>query len=149
MTALNSRSSEVRSPGAEEPSPGFSLSFQRELHQQSTSGHGHGHYRSPLCMMKPGMCCPQASPERVEGPAAGRRREMVSTGTARSGSRCPPLFLLLLILSSSCHMLHGQGKRFTARGPGFKCQMMHYMVFTMTLRSIQTVFKGIVEISNV
>ncbi|KAJ4944008.1 hypothetical protein JOQ06_012558, partial [Pogonophryne albipinna] len=59
-------------------------------------------------MMKPGMCCPQGSPERVEGPAAGSRREMVSTGTARSGSRCPPLFLLLLILSSSCHMLHGQ-----------------------------------------
>ncbi|XP_033940621.1 protein sidekick-1 isoform X1 [Pseudochaenichthys georgianus] len=69
-------------------------------------------------MMKPGMCCPQGSPERVEGPAAGRRREMVSTGTARSGSRCPPLFLLLLILSSSCHMLHGQEVAPYLRGAG-------------------------------
>ncbi|XP_045904091.1 protein sidekick-1-like isoform X2 [Micropterus dolomieu] len=58
-------------------------------------------------MMTPGVCCPERSPERVEGPAAGNRQKMTGTGTTRSGSRCHPLFLLLL-LGSSCHMLHGQ-----------------------------------------
>lgn len=46
-------------------------------------------------------------PERVEGLAAWSRQMMWGTGTARSGSRSLLLFLLLL-LSSSCHMLHGQ-----------------------------------------
>ncbi|TDH15815.1 hypothetical protein EPR50_G00013220 [Perca flavescens] len=61
-------------------------------------------------MIKPEICCPTRSPEREEGPAAGSRQKMtgMGTGTARSGSRCQPLFLLLL-LGSSCHMLHGQG----------------------------------------
>ncbi|XP_028450243.1 protein sidekick-1 isoform X1 [Perca flavescens] len=60
-------------------------------------------------MIKPEICCPTRSPEREEGPAAGSRQKMtgMGTGTARSGSRCQPLFLLLL-LGSSCHMLHGQ-----------------------------------------
>nr|XP_020469940.1 protein sidekick-1 isoform X2 [Monopterus albus] len=54
--------------------------------------------------MKPGICCSEGSPERVYGPAAERRQLMMRT---RSGSRwCLPLFLLLL--GSSCHMLHGQ-----------------------------------------
>ncbi|XP_044047489.1 protein sidekick-1-like isoform X3 [Siniperca chuatsi] len=58
-------------------------------------------------MMKPGVCCPEGPPERVERSAAGNRQKMTGTGTTRSGSRCHPLFLLLL-LGSSCHMLHGQ-----------------------------------------
>ncbi|KAF6736390.1 hypothetical protein FQA47_009159 [Oryzias melastigma] len=44
-----------------------------------------------------------------EAPARGTHVRM-STGTARSGSR--RLFLhLLLLLGTSCHMLHGQGCR--------------------------------------
>lgn len=93
-----------------------------ELQQESTSRH----CWSPTLsrMMKPGIGCPEGSAERVEGPASGSRQKMMGTGTTRSGSRCPPLFFLLL-LGSSCHMLHGQGKSITPRSPGFKYQRMH------------------------
>lgn len=94
------------------------LESERELQQHSISGHGH--CWSPLSrMMNPGVCCPERSPERVEGPAAGNRQKMTGTGTTRSGSRCHPLFLLLL-LGSSCHMLHGQGKSFYSQDPWFQ-----------------------------
>ncbi|KAI3352481.1 hypothetical protein L3Q82_005435 [Scortum barcoo] len=80
-------------------------------HKQDTVGLPPQHYhQTPLSlssrMKKPGICRPEGSPERAEGPAAGIRRNMMETGATRS--RCPPLFLLLL-LASSCHMLHGQG----------------------------------------
>ncbi|XP_074485750.1 protein sidekick-1-like isoform X2 [Sebastes fasciatus] len=78
-------------------------------------------------MMKRGICCPEGSPERVEGPAAAGNREKVMgiMGTARSGSgsRCPPLFLLLL-LASSCHMLHGQEVAPYLRGGGLGQQVV-------------------------
>ncbi|XP_023273238.1 protein sidekick-1 [Seriola lalandi dorsalis] len=74
--------------------------------------------------MKPGISCPIGSPERVEGPAAGSRQMMMmGTGTTRSGSRCLPLFFLLL-LGSSCHMLHGQEVAPYLRGGGPGQQVM-------------------------
>ncbi|XP_053193293.1 protein sidekick-1-like [Scomber japonicus] len=57
--------------------------------------------------MKPRICCPKGAPERADGLAAGSREMMLGIGATRSGSRCVPVFLLLL-LCSSCHMLHGQ-----------------------------------------
>lgn len=103
---------------------------ERELQQQSTSRHRH--CWPPLSrMMKPGMCCSDGSPERVEGPAPAGIRQKMGTGATRSGSRCSPL-LLLLLLGSSCHMLHGQGMSFTLRSPGFRCQMMHLRMFIFT-----------------
>lgn len=71
---------------------------------------GTGHRWSSLSrMLNPGICCSEGSPERVERAAESRRR-MMGTGAARSGCRCPLLFLLLLV-GTSCHMLHGQGKK--------------------------------------
>ncbi|KAF3687884.1 hypothetical protein EXN66_Car003556 [Channa argus] len=61
--------------------------------------------------MKPGICLPEGSPEREDRRAAWSRQMMMGIRTTRSGSRCLPLFLLLL-LGSSCHMLHGQGPVF-------------------------------------
>ncbi|XP_008287351.1 protein sidekick-1-like, partial [Stegastes partitus] len=73
--------------------------------------------------MKPGISR-EGSPERVEKPAAGSRQMMVvGTGTTRSGSRCLPLFLLLL-LGSSCHMLHGQEVAPYLRGGGLGQQVV-------------------------
>ncbi|XP_073323462.1 protein sidekick-1 [Pagrus major] len=73
--------------------------------------------------MKPGMCCSDGSPERVEGPAPAGIRQKMGTGATRSGSRCPPLFLLLL-LGSSCHMLHGQEVAPYLRGGGQRQQVV-------------------------
>ncbi|XP_076584593.1 protein sidekick-1 isoform X1 [Chaetodon auriga] len=74
--------------------------------------------------MKPGICCSEGSPERVEGSAsAGSQQKMMGTGATRSGSRCLPLFLLLL-LSSSCHMLHGQEVAPYLRGGGVRQQVV-------------------------
>ncbi|KAM7419590.1 hypothetical protein PAMA_016612 [Pampus argenteus] len=56
--------------------------------------------------MKPGICSPEGSPERTHGLAG---EMMLWTPTTRSRSRCVLVFLLLL-LASSCHMLHGQEK---------------------------------------
>ncbi|KAM8773325.1 protein sidekick-1-like isoform 2-T2 [Acanthopagrus schlegelii] len=74
-------------------------------------------------MMKPGLCCSDGSPERVEGPAPAGIRQKMGTGATRSGSRCPPLFLLLL-LGSSCHMLHGQEVAPYLRGGGQRQQVV-------------------------
>ncbi|XP_070769541.1 protein sidekick-1 isoform X2 [Enoplosus armatus] len=74
-------------------------------------------------MMKPGVCCPEGSTDLVEGPAAGSRQKMMGTGTTRSGSRCNPLFLLLL-LGCSCHMLHGQEVAPYLRGGGLGQQVV-------------------------
>lgn len=60
----------------------------------------------------PGIRCadrPERSAARSGGPAA-RGTQMIGTVAPRSGSRGLPLLLLLLLLGSSCHMLHGQGK---------------------------------------
>ncbi|XP_070712624.1 protein sidekick-1-like [Pempheris klunzingeri] len=72
--------------------------------------------------MKPGIGCPEGSPERVEGAAARSRQRMMGTGTTGGGSRCPHLFLLLL-LGSSCHMLHGQEVAPYLRGGGLGQQV--------------------------
>ncbi|XP_074553803.1 protein sidekick-1-like isoform X2 [Halichoeres trimaculatus] len=48
---------------------------------------------------------------------------MLVTGATRGGSRCPPLFLLIL-LSSSCHMLHGQEVAPYLRGGGLGQQVV-------------------------
>nr|XP_043884140.1 protein sidekick-1-like [Solea senegalensis] len=71
--------------------------------------------------MKPGVIC---SPERVEGPTAGIGQMMtVGTRTTQSRSRCLHVFLLLL-LSSCCHMLHGQEVAPYLRGGGAGQQLM-------------------------
>ncbi|KAM3864644.1 LOW QUALITY PROTEIN: protein sidekick-1-like [Diretmus argenteus] len=69
--------------------------------------------------------CPEGSPERVAvaGPAAGNRL-MMGTGTTRSGSRCAPLLLLLLIFASSCHMLRAQEVAPYLRGGGLGQQVV-------------------------
>nr|XP_046227677.1 protein sidekick-1-like isoform X2 [Scatophagus argus] len=74
-------------------------------------------------MMKPGICCAESgSPEREEAPA-GRRQKTMGTGATRSGSWCPLLFLLIL-LGSSCHMLHGQEVAPYLRGGGLRQQVV-------------------------
>ncbi|XP_054865944.1 protein sidekick-1 isoform X2 [Amphiprion ocellaris] len=68
--------------------------------------------------MQPGI-----SRQRVEEPAAGSRQRMTGTGTPRTGSRCEPI-LLLLLLGSSCHMLHGQEVAPYLRGGGLGQQVV-------------------------
>ncbi|XP_017262335.1 protein sidekick-1 isoform X1 [Kryptolebias marmoratus] len=58
--------------------------------------------------MKPGSSL-GGSIEAPEGSAAWSRRTTRGVGTSRTGTgRCLPLYLLLLLLCSSCHMLHSQ-----------------------------------------
>ncbi|XP_076004254.1 protein sidekick-1-like isoform X2 [Genypterus blacodes] len=60
--------------------------------------------------MEPGMRsedCPERSPVCLGGQDA-RSKQMTATVATRSGSRGLPLLFLLLLLGSSCHMLHGQ-----------------------------------------
>ncbi|XP_047434773.1 protein sidekick-1-like isoform X2 [Mugil cephalus] len=72
--------------------------------------------------MKPGINR-VGSPDRVEGPTAGSAgMATMRTGTSRSGSRCLPL--LLLLLGSSCHMLHGQEVAPYVRGAGLGQQVV-------------------------
>ncbi|KAK2817285.1 hypothetical protein Q5P01_025476 [Channa striata] len=73
--------------------------------------------------MKPGACRPEGSPEREDRPAAWSRQMMMGIGTTRGGSRCLPLFLLLL-LGSSCHMLHGQEVAPYLQGSGLGQQVV-------------------------
>ncbi|XP_060911472.1 protein sidekick-1-like isoform X1 [Labrus mixtus] len=58
-------------------------------------------------MIKQGIRYPEGYPELTGRPSPDNRQKMMGTEATRSGYRFLPLFLLLL-LSSSCHMLHGQ-----------------------------------------
>uniref|UniRef100_A0AAQ4R3F9 Ig-like domain-containing protein n=1 Tax=Gasterosteus aculeatus aculeatus TaxID=481459 RepID=A0AAQ4R3F9_GASAC len=58
-----------------------------------------------------------------ERSAAMGRARRTAAGTARGGSRCPPL-LLLLLLGSCCHMLHGQEVAPYLRGGGLRQQVV-------------------------
>ncbi|CAJ1053978.1 protein sidekick-1-like isoform X2 [Xyrichtys novacula] len=73
-------------------------------------------------MKTQGICCSEDSQETTEGPTVGKK---MRTGAIRSGSgsRCSPFFLLLLV-SSSCHMLHGQEVAPYLRGGGLGQQQV-------------------------
>lgn len=93
-------------------------------------------------MRKQGFCSSEMRPERVERPAGSRLKTM-GAGETWSGCRCPLLFLLLL-LASSCHMLHGQGKGFTLRSPQLKCHVLKCFCASRPTRAFRLLAKSVV-----
>ncbi|XP_041641485.1 protein sidekick-1 [Cheilinus undulatus] len=74
-------------------------------------------------MMKQGNCCSEGFSDHTVGLTQDNQRKMMVTGSTLSGIQCPPLFLLLL-LASSCHMLHGQEVAPYLRGVGLGQQVV-------------------------